>query len=184
MDLSQNKKFPARTYFNITHEARPKPFLSMQTIQDSSKKIHKLSSIFHYNSKFFHQLLTKKVESLSPVAVKREDINEIARKLTKIFEKIGDSRIYFPDYMMSYIYTIFKNPNIFCCDFIEDLPLNQKHVPLPITFANNEGSKDFENQWLDIKINKNLETNEREVVMTSQKSFTNLSRRIQNMGRT
>ena len=167
---------PMRNYFKINYDARiPKP---CPPIQEPSKKIHKSRSIFNYNTKFFHQLLTKKVEGLSQGAMQREDINEIARKLTKIFEKIRDSKIYFPDYIMSYIYSIFKNPKGFSCNSIDDFLLNQKATGLPMSFTYNEPQKDIEKQWLDIKITKNLENNKRDVNMTGQKSFANLSKLI------
>ena len=173
-----NKIDPDYRYFKIIHKARVSnlpEIKSMPLIQPSSKKIRK-GALFNINSKFFHQLVTKRVESLSPVAIERESVKEVVKQLYLVFEKMDEDRIYYPEYLLSFIYSILKLPNKFSCDYIEDLPLFQKNIRLPDTHSYNEVIKDFENQWLDVKINKNFENNTRELSITSQKTFINLAR--------
>ncbi len=150
----------------------PLPLLS------PSKKIHKSSPIFQINTKFFYKLMTKHAEIISPIAQKRENIYEIGKKLSNMFKKIGENRLFFPDYLISYLYTILKNPNSFSSNFIEDIALFQNGSSLPITLINNEAIKEFESQWLDMKIQKNFESNDRGIQISHPKTFVNLSKII------
>ena len=172
MEASQNPSpNNLRKYFNIIQGTRdPIPLLP------PSKKIHKSSPIFQINTRFFYQLMTKRAEIISPIAQNRENIYEIGKKLTKMFEKIDENRLFFPDSLISYIYTILKNPNSFSSEFIEDIALFQNGSSLPTTLINNDTIKEFESQWLDMKIQKNLESNNRAIQISHQKTFVNLSR--------
>lgn len=178
MDVSNKKILATQSLINLSALNNVHiPPLDLQ-----SKKIHKTNPIFQTNSKFFYQLMTKKVECMSLRGLSRENINENARKLSTVLEKSDKCRVYFPEDLMSYIYTIFKNPNSYSSSHIEDLPIIQNdsknNKPLTSMFPNSDSSKDFEYQWLDIKIKKNFEKKEREVSMQNPNTFENLSKII------
>lgn len=173
---------PLRNFFNIDHDARnsPTPRNSLAPLLDvNSKKIHKQKLLFQSNSKVFHQALTQRGSSINPLAVQREDINDMMGKLTRIFEKMTEFRTSFPDDLISYIYSVLKSSkDSFSCEFIEHLSLSQKPSWECYPGPAKDGPKDFDTQWLDFKINKNLETNSRNVTLATQKSFGTLSRII------
>lgn len=164
-------------HLNFTSEVRKYPNNppSSNQIQSQSKKIHKA---FHINSKSFHEILTKKSETVSPLSLSKVNMMEIGKKLSRLLEKINKQHIFFPAHIMSYIYTLLKNPNGFSSQIIEDLVyIQQNQKPLPAYIMEfNEPMKIFEKPWLDFKISKDFTTNDRMIKMTNKNSFENLAK--------
>lgn len=159
MEIPKKKTiFATQSLMNLSSLKTPPktPSLDPQT-----KKIHKQNPTFLTNSRFFHQMLTKKVESKGPISFYYKNIREIAETLSNILDKSDKSRVYFPEELMSCIYTIFKNPNSFSSENVENLPLIQKNpnnnVPLSSIFPNSDATKDFQYQWLEILVKRQFE---------------------------
>lgn len=159
MEISKKKTIIATQSLQNLSSLKQIPTIS--ALEPPSKKIHKQNPIFLTNSKFFYQFLTKKAQSKGPLSACGRNIKEIVENLWNLLEKSDKSRVYFPEDLMSCIYTVFKNPNSFSSKNVENLPLIQRNprnnVPLSSFFPYSDATKDFQYQWLEILVKRRFE---------------------------